>query len=57
MVYTLTVHIHCNNDPDTIPLLKAKLVEGAGIYRKDRETIDWLVMQDVKDPRAEGGGG
>jgi hypothetical protein len=28
------------------------LIEAARIYRKDKETIDWLVMQDVHDPRA-----
>jgi hypothetical protein len=28
------------------------LIEAARIYRKDKETIDWLVMQDVFDPRA-----
>lgn len=22
------------------------------MYRKDKETVDWIVMQDVKDPRA-----
>ena len=52
MVYTLSVHLYCNEDPQSIPRLKAKLVEAARIYRKDRETIDWLVMQDVHDPRA-----
>ena len=52
MVYTLSVHLYCNEDPESIPRLKAKLVEAARIYRKDRETIDWLVMQDVHDPRA-----
>jgi hypothetical protein len=52
MVYTLTVHLYTNNHPDSIPRLKAKLVEAARIYRKDRETVDWFVMQDVHDPRA-----
>lgn len=51
-MYTLTVHLHCNDKPDSIDRLKAKLVEAARIYRKDRETADWLVMQDVHDPRA-----
>lgn len=52
MVYTITVHLYCNDKPESIQLLKAKLVEAAGIYRKDRETVDWIVMQDVKDPKA-----
>lgn len=52
MVYTLTVHLYAKADPEAIPRLKAKLVEAARIYRKDKETIDWLVMQDVHDPRA-----
>jgi len=52
MVYTLTVHLYANDHPDSIPRIKAKLIEAARIYRKDKETIDWLVMQDVHDPRA-----
>jgi hypothetical protein len=52
MVYTITVNLYTNNHPDSIPRLKAKLVEAARIYRKDRETVDWFVMQDVHDPRA-----
>lgn len=52
MVYTLTVHLYANDDPASIPRLKAKLVEAARVYRRDRETVDWLVMQDVHDPRA-----
>jgi hypothetical protein len=41
-----------NENPESIPRIKAKLIEAARIYRKDKETIDWLVMQDVHDPRA-----
>jgi len=52
MVYTLTVHLYANDQPDSIPRIKAKLIEAARVYRKDKETIDWLVMQDVHDPRA-----
>ena len=52
MVYTLTVHLYANDDPDSIPRIKAKLIEAARIYRKDKETIDWLVIQDVHDPKA-----
>jgi hypothetical protein len=28
------------------------LIEAARVYRKDKETVDWIVMQDVHDPRA-----
>lgn len=52
MVYTLTVHLYCNDKPDSISRLKAKLIEASRIYRKDRETVDWIVMQDVHDPKA-----
>ncbi|KAI1008123.1 hypothetical protein K3495_g113 [Podosphaera aphanis] len=52
MVYTLTVHLYANENPDSIPRIKAKLIEAARVYRKDKETIDWFVMQDVNDPRA-----
>lgn len=51
MVYTISVHLHCNDKPDSVPRLKAKLIEASRIYRKDKETTDWLVMQDVHDPR------
>lgn len=51
-MYTLTVHLHCNDKPDSIERLKAKLIEASRIYRKDKETADWLVMQDVHDPRS-----
>lgn len=51
MVYTITVHLYANSHPDSVTKLKAKLIEAARIYRQDRETIDWLVMQDVHDPR------
>jgi hypothetical protein len=52
MVYTITVHLYANAHPDSVPRLKAKLVEAARVYRQDRETVDWFVMQDVHDPRA-----
>ncbi|TAQ84901.1 hypothetical protein B7494_g6773 [Chlorociboria aeruginascens] len=52
MVYTLTVHLYANDNADSIPRIKAKLIEAARIYRKDKETVDWIVMQDVHDPRA-----
>jgi hypothetical protein len=33
---------------DCVEKLKDKLVEAAGVYRKDKETLDWHVMQDPK---------
>mgnify|MGYP003306902743 CR=1 FL=1 len=52
MVYTLTVHLYANDKPESIPRLKAKLIEASRIYSEDKETVEWLVMQDVHDPRA-----
>jgi quinol monooxygenase YgiN len=52
MVYTLTVHLYANDEPNSIDRIKAKLIEAARVYRKDKETVDWIVMQDVHDPRA-----
>lgn len=31
--------------------MKLKLIEASRVYSKDRETVDWHVMQDVHDPR------
>ncbi|KAI4091464.1 MAG: hypothetical protein LQ339_008120 [Xanthoria mediterranea] len=52
MVYTITLHLYCNDKPDSVTRLKAKLVEAAHIYRQDQGTVVRLVMQDVKDPKA-----
>ena len=52
MVYTITVHLYANSHPDSVPKLKAKLIEASRVYVNDRETINWFVMQDVHDPRA-----
>ncbi|KEY64536.1 hypothetical protein S7711_03602 [Stachybotrys chartarum IBT 7711] len=52
MVYTITVHLYANSDPESIPKLKAKLIEASRVYVNDFETINWFVMQDVYDPRA-----
>ena len=41
-----------SDKPESIPRLKAKLIEASRIYSKDKETVEWLVMQDVHDPRA-----
>lgn len=38
--------------PESIERIKAKLIEAARVYRQDKETVDWIVMQDVHDPRA-----
>ncbi|WWC64637.1 uncharacterized protein I303_107248 [Kwoniella dejecticola CBS 10117] len=47
MVYTIVVHLQ--SLPDKVEEVKAKLVEAAAVYRKDKETLDWYVMQDPKD--------
>ncbi|KUI57716.1 hypothetical protein VP1G_05058 [Cytospora mali] len=51
MVYTITVHLHANDHPDSVDRLKAKLVEASRIYSKDKETVSWFVMQSTSDPR------
>jgi quinol monooxygenase YgiN len=50
MVYTITVHLRASSSSNIEPL-KAKLIEAAQIYRKDKETVSWFVMQSVHDPR------
>ena len=52
MVYTIVVHLYAKDSPDAISKLKAKLVEASQVYSKDKETLSWFVMQDVKDERA-----
>ncbi|KAH8888202.1 hypothetical protein GQ53DRAFT_843604 [Thozetella sp. PMI_491] len=52
MVYTITVHLYAKDDPVAVEKIKLKLIEASRVYRQDKETIDWFVMQDVKDPRA-----
>ena len=51
MVYTLVCHLYCKDDESCISKVKNKLLEASRIYRKDRETMDWIVMQNVHDPR------
>ncbi|KUI73683.1 hypothetical protein VM1G_09387 [Cytospora mali] len=51
MVYTITVHLHANDHPDSVDRLKAKLIEASRIYSKDKETVSWFVMQSTSDPR------
>lgn len=51
MVYTLVCHLYCKDDPECIEKVKLKLIEASRIYKKDKETVDWIVMQDVHDPR------
>lgn len=50
MVYTLVCHLEAKDD-DSIEKIKRKLIEAARVYRKDKETVDWLVMQDMHNPR------
>ncbi len=50
MVYSLVVHMRAKSD-DVISKLKNKLIEASRVYSKDKETVSWLVMQSVHDPR------
>ncbi|KAF2822927.1 hypothetical protein CC86DRAFT_372710 [Ophiobolus disseminans] len=52
MVYTIVVHLYAKDDAEAISKLKAKLVEASQVYSKDKETLSWFVMQDIKDQRA-----
>ncbi|CAM1500403.1 Fc.00g095650.m01.CDS01 [Cosmosporella sp. VM-42] len=52
MVYTIVVHLYAKADEESIAKLSAKLIEASRVYSKDKETISWFVMQDIKDPRA-----
>jgi quinol monooxygenase YgiN len=52
MVYTIVVHLYAKADETSISKLKAKLAEASEVYSKDKETLSWFVMQDIKDPRA-----
>ncbi|KAE9405426.1 hypothetical protein BT96DRAFT_916137 [Gymnopus androsaceus JB14] len=52
MVYTIVVHLHANDEPGSVEKIKAKLLEAASVYRKDKETIHWFVSQDHEDPRS-----
>ncbi len=52
MVYTITVHLYAKDDPVAIEKIKLKLIEASRVYRHDKETLDWFVMQDTADPRA-----
>ena len=51
MVYTIVVHLYAKDDQEAIDKIKAKLVEASQVYSKDKETLAWHVMQDLKDPR------
>jgi len=51
MVYTLVCHLYTLPDATSIAKVKNKLIEASRIYRKDKETIDWHVMQDAHDER------
>jgi quinol monooxygenase YgiN len=52
MVYTIVVHLYAKPEAEAISKLKAKLVEASQVYSKDKETLSWFVMQDIKDERA-----
>ncbi|CDZ98036.1 Dimeric alpha-beta barrel [Phaffia rhodozyma] len=47
MVYTIVVHMRAKKGEEV--KLYEKLKEASRVYRQDKETIDWFVMQDPKD--------
>ncbi|CUA71820.1 ATP phosphoribosyltransferase [Rhizoctonia solani] len=49
MVYTIIVHLQASS-LENAEKLSQKLVEAASTYRKDKETLAWLVHRDPKDP-------
>ncbi|KAI0179336.1 hypothetical protein GGR52DRAFT_535745 [Hypoxylon sp. FL1284] len=51
MVYVIVVHLRSKPGADNIAKVHAKLNEAAAIYRKDKETLSWFVMQSVHDPQ------
>ncbi|WWC63879.1 uncharacterized protein I303_106484 [Kwoniella dejecticola CBS 10117] len=36
---------------DKVDSIKSKLLHAAAIYRKDPETVEWNVQQDLTDPK------
>ncbi|MCJ1442733.1 MAG: hypothetical protein MMC23_003230 [Stictis urceolatum] len=51
MVYTLICHVYALPDATSISKVKNKLIEASRVYRHDKETLGWHVMQDVRDER------
>jgi len=51
MVYTVVAHLFAKDDPSEISKLKDKLVEASQVFKKDKETIAWHVMQDESESR------
>ena len=49
-MHTLVCHLLAKDD-ESIEKIRRKLIEAARIYRKDKETADWLVMQDTSNSR------
>ncbi|KAJ7292586.1 hypothetical protein C8J57DRAFT_1266422 [Mycena rebaudengoi] len=50
MVYCIIVHLKASSD-ENAEKLATRLQEAASIYRKDKETLSWLVHRDPKEPR------
>ncbi|KAJ7292584.1 hypothetical protein C8J57DRAFT_1457020 [Mycena rebaudengoi] len=50
MVYCLIVHCKASSD-ENAEKIATRLQEVASIYRKDKETLSWLVHRDPKEPR------
>ncbi|EIM92873.1 uncharacterized protein STEHIDRAFT_107254 [Stereum hirsutum FP-91666 SS1] len=49
MTYTIIVHLRASS-LENAEKLREKLIEAASVYRKDKETMAWLVHQDPKEP-------
>ncbi|KAK5719200.1 hypothetical protein LTR15_007723 [Elasticomyces elasticus] len=50
--YSLVCHLYAKDDEESIKKLTAKLQEASQTYTKDKETLDWYVMQSESDKRA-----
>ncbi|KAK3635164.1 hypothetical protein LTR22_019305 [Elasticomyces elasticus] len=50
--YSLVCHLYAKDDEESIKKLTAKLQEASQTYTKDKETLNWYVMQSESDKRA-----
>ncbi|KAK0363028.1 hypothetical protein LTR91_019678 [Friedmanniomyces endolithicus] len=50
--YSLVCHLYAKDDPEAIKKLTAKLQEASQTYTKDKETLNWFIMQSESDKRS-----
>ncbi|KAK0273462.1 hypothetical protein LTR35_012212 [Friedmanniomyces endolithicus] len=50
--YSLVCHLYAKDDPEAIKKLTAKLQEASQTYTKDKETLNWYIMQSESDKRS-----